>query len=117
MHGLLRRPQNRQLPTVFISKTWFFRYPPSKLEGDRKLNEAPITQEEVVSHLLDHFDLHKPMGTDEIHLGVLGSSEVLTRPYSSIYLPSCSTGQVPVDWMLANMTPLHKKGQEEDPGS
>lgn len=53
---------------VFISKTWFFGYPPSNVaDRDRKLNEAPTTQEEMVSHLLDHFDLHKSVGLDEVH--------------------------------------------------
>ena len=40
--------------------------------------------------------------------------EVLTRPLSIIYQQSWVTGEVPVDWRLANVTPIHKKGQKED---
>ncbi|KAK4809039.1 hypothetical protein QYF61_027876 [Mycteria americana] len=60
---------------------------------------------------------HKSMGPDEIHLRVLKElAEVLTKPLSVIYQQSWLTGEVPVDWRLANVTPIFKKGQE-DPGN
>ncbi|PKU28055.1 rna-directed dna polymerase from mobile element jockey-like [Limosa lapponica baueri] len=58
------------------------------------------------------------MGPDGIHPRVLRElAEVLTEPLSIIYQQSWQTGEVPVDWRLANVTPIHKKGRKEDPGN
>ncbi|GAB0208615.1 mitochondrial enolase superfamily member 1 [Grus japonensis] len=72
----------------------------------------------MVSDLLHHLDTHKSMGSDGIHPRVLRELvEVLTKPLSIIYQQSWLTGEVPVDWRLANVTPIHKKGRKEDPGN
>ncbi|KAK4811349.1 hypothetical protein QYF61_027581 [Mycteria americana] len=39
------------------------------------------------------------------------------KPVSIIYQQSWLTGEVPVDWRLANVTPIYKKGRKEDPGN
>ncbi|GAB0179804.1 mitochondrial enolase superfamily member 1 [Grus japonensis] len=58
------------------------------------------------------------MGLDGIHPGVLRDLvEVLTKPLSIIYQQSWITREVPVDWKLANVMSIHKKGQKEDPGN
>ncbi|KAK4820400.1 LOW QUALITY PROTEIN: hypothetical protein QYF61_025574 [Mycteria americana] len=44
-------------------------------------------------------------------------AEVLTKPLFNIYQQSWLTGEVPVDWRLANVTPIYKKGRKEDPGN
>ncbi|KAK4813509.1 hypothetical protein QYF61_009235 [Mycteria americana] len=44
-------------------------------------------------------------------------AEVLTNPLSILYQQSWLTREVPVDWKLANVTPIYKKGQKEDPGN
>ncbi|KAK4822602.1 hypothetical protein QYF61_017334 [Mycteria americana] len=44
-------------------------------------------------------------------------AEVLTKPLSIICQQSWLTREVPVDWRLANVMPLYKKGQKEDPGN
>ncbi|KAK4826229.1 hypothetical protein QYF61_006270 [Mycteria americana] len=85
-------------------------------DGDQ--NGAPIIQGEMVSDLLHHLDTHKSMGPDDIHPRVLKElADVLTKPLSIIYQPFWLTGEVPVDWRLANVTPIFKKGQKEDPGN
>ncbi|KAK4816845.1 hypothetical protein QYF61_023967 [Mycteria americana] len=85
-------------------------------DGDQ--NGAPMIQEEMVSDLLHHLDTHKSMGPDEIHPRVLKElADVLTKPLSIIYQQSWLTGEVPADWRLANVTPIFKKGQKEDPGN
>ncbi|KAK4806943.1 hypothetical protein QYF61_027310 [Mycteria americana] len=72
----------------------------------------------MVNDLLHHLDTHKSMGPDEIHPRVLKElAEVLTKPLSIIYQQSWLTGEVPVDWRLANVTPIFKKGRKEDPGN
>ncbi|KAK4823290.1 hypothetical protein QYF61_000450 [Mycteria americana] len=74
--------------------------PPESEDRDRDQNGAPIIQGEMVSDLLHHLDTHKSAGPDEIH------------PKQSWL-----TGEVPVDWRLANVMPIYKKGQKEDLGN
>ncbi|XP_072705492.1 uncharacterized protein [Ciconia boyciana] len=58
------------------------------------------------------------MGPDGIHLRVLRElAEELAKPLSIIYQRSWLTGEVPDGWRLANVTPIDKKGREEDPGN
>ncbi|KFW91892.1 hypothetical protein N336_03720, partial [Phalacrocorax carbo] len=78
----------------------------------------PIIQGEMASHLLCHLDTHGSMGLDGIHPRVLKDlAEVLTKPLSILYQQSWITGEVPVDWRLANVIPIYKKGQKEDAGN
>ncbi|KFW97172.1 hypothetical protein N336_01861, partial [Phalacrocorax carbo] len=78
----------------------------------------PIIQGEMVSDLLHHLDTHKSMGPDGIHPKVLKELvEVLTKPLPIIYRQSWLTGEVPVDWRLANMMPIYRKAQKEDLGT
>ena len=46
-----------------------------------------------------------------------GVADELARPLSIIYHQSWVTGKVPDDWELASVTPIHKKGDKEDPGN
>ena len=58
------------------------------------------------------------MGPDGIHPIVLRELvEVLPKPLSVIYQQSWLTGEVPADWRLANVMPIYKKAQKEDPGN
>ena len=58
------------------------------------------------------------MGPDGIHPRVLKElAGVLTKLLSIIYQQSWLTGEVPTDWKLANVMPIYKKGQKDDPGS
>ena len=34
-----------------------------------------------------------------------------------IYLKSWLTGEVPLDWRVANVTPVYQKGRKDDPGN
>ncbi|KFQ20539.1 hypothetical protein N332_13059, partial [Mesitornis unicolor] len=91
---------------------------PEREDRDGKHIEAPIIHEEVVSDLLHHLDIHKSMRPDGIHPTVPRElAEVLTKPLSSIYQQSWLTREVPVNWRLANVTPIYKKGWKEDPGN
>ncbi|KAK4813002.1 hypothetical protein QYF61_004178 [Mycteria americana] len=92
--------------------------PPELEDRNGDQNGAPIIQGEMVSDLLHHLDTHKSMGPDEIHLRVLKElADVLTKPLSIIYQQFWLTGEVPADWRLANVKPIFKKGQKEDPGN
>ncbi|PKU32042.1 rna-directed dna polymerase from mobile element hypothetical protein [Limosa lapponica baueri] len=72
----------------------------------------------MVSDLLNDLDTHKSTGPDGIHPRVLRElAEVLTKPLSIICQQSWHTREVPVDWRLPNVTPIHKKGRKEDLGN
>ncbi|MDD0245766.1 hypothetical protein PSY47_23705, partial [Shigella flexneri] len=58
------------------------------------------------------------MGPDGIHPRVLRElTEELAKPLTIIYQQSWLSGEVPVDWRLANVTPIYKKGRRTDPGN
>ena len=58
------------------------------------------------------------MGPDGLHPRVLRElADVVAKPLSIILQQSWLTGDVPEDWRLANVTPIFKKGQKDDPGS
>ncbi|KAK4824266.1 hypothetical protein QYF61_012532 [Mycteria americana] len=70
------------------------------------------------SDLLHHLDTHKAMGPDRIHPRALRELvEALIKPLSILYQHSWLTREVPVDWRLANVMPIYKKGQKEDLGN
>ncbi|KFO84771.1 hypothetical protein N320_12665, partial [Buceros rhinoceros silvestris] len=78
----------------------------------------PVIQENVVSDPLYRLDAHKSRWPDGIHSRVLRElAEVLTKPLPIIYQQSWLTRKVPVDWRLANVTSIYKKGRKEDPGT
>ncbi|KFP46361.1 RNA-directed DNA polymerase from mobile element jockey, partial [Cathartes aura] len=73
---------------------------------------------ELVQDLLLHLNAHKSMGPDGIHPRVLKElADVIARPLSVIYQWSWESGEVPVNWKLANVIPIFKKGKKEDPGN
>ncbi|TRZ06312.1 hypothetical protein HGM15179_020797 [Zosterops borbonicus] len=41
----------------------------------------------------------------------------LVKPLSIIYQQFWLTGEVPEDWKLTSVSPIHKKGGKEDPGN
>ena len=58
------------------------------------------------------------MRPDGLHPRVLRELvDVVAKPLSIILPQSWLTGDVLADWRLANVTPIFKKGQKDDPGS
>ena len=58
------------------------------------------------------------MGLDRLQPRMLRElADVVARPLSIIFRQSWLTGDVAVDWKLANVTPIFKKGRKDDPGS
>ncbi|KAF4796682.1 hypothetical protein TURU_082069 [Turdus rufiventris] len=91
---------------------------PGLVNGVREQNGPPVIQEEAVRELLSLLDVHKSMGPDGIHPRVMKElADELVKLLSIIYQQSWDTGEVPDDWKLANVTPIHKKGGKEDPGN
>ena len=72
----------------------------------------------MVLDLLQKLDTHKSMGTDGLHPRVLREmADVVAKPLSIILQHSWLMGDFPVDWKLANMMFIFKKGQKDDPGN
>ncbi|KAK4828451.1 hypothetical protein QYF61_026676 [Mycteria americana] len=91
---------------------------PELEDRDGEQNEAPIIKGEMVSDLLHRLDTHKSMGPDGIHPRLLRElGEVLTEPLSILYQQSRLTREVPVDWTLAEVMPIYRKGWKEDLGN
>ncbi|KAK4826568.1 LOW QUALITY PROTEIN: hypothetical protein QYF61_010203 [Mycteria americana] len=114
------RVLNAFFASVFNSKTscsWGTQ-PPELEDRVGEQNEAPVIQGEVVSDLLHHLDTRRSMGPDGVHPRVLRElAEMLTEPLLILCQQSWLTGEVPVDWRLANVMPIYKKGWKEDPGN
>ncbi|KFQ22767.1 hypothetical protein N331_12662, partial [Merops nubicus] len=71
-----------------------------------------------VSDLLHHLDIYQSVGPGGLHPRVLKElADELTKPLLMIYWKSWLTGEVPVDWRLADVRPIYKKGRKEDPGN
>ena len=62
--------------------------------------------------------MEKAPGYDNVHAYVLvNTASSLAIPLSTILNNSLSTGKVPQQWVLANVTPIHKKGSKLDPNN
>ncbi|RMC09699.1 hypothetical protein DUI87_13485 [Hirundo rustica rustica] len=83
---------------------------------DMEKNRPPVIQEEAVCDRLSHLDAHKSMGPSGIHLSDEGA-DGRARQAALHHLSSIlANWEVPDDWKLTNVTPIHKKGWKEDPG-
>lgn len=108
---------NTFFASVFNSKTSYPQdnRPPELVERDREQKRHPVIQEGAVSDLLCHLDAYKSMGLVWTHPRVMRELvEELTNSLFIIYHQSWLTREVPHGWKLANVTPIHKKGQEVD---
>ncbi|KFW02223.1 hypothetical protein N326_10658, partial [Eurypyga helias] len=78
----------------------------------------PLVSEDQVQEHLRNPKVHKSMGPDEIHPRVLKElADGVVKPLSIISEKLWSSGEVPTDWERGNITPIFKKGKEEDPGN
>jgi len=109
---------NAFFASVFNSQTGYSQGSQLPVQEDKEgvWNKPPIIQEEAVNDMLCHLDTYKSMGPDEIDPRVLRElAEELAKPLSIICQQSWLTGEVPDDWRIANVTPIYKKGQKQDP--
>ncbi|GAB0179367.1 mitochondrial enolase superfamily member 1 [Grus japonensis] len=86
---------------------------------DRDLGDDKLPADlELVLDLLLQMEAQKSMGPDGIHPRVLKELvDVIVGPLSIIFQQTWESGEVPVDWKLANVVPIFKKGKKEDPGN
>lgn len=69
---------------------------------------------ELVQYLLLQLNANKSIGPNGTHPRVLKELADIVRPLSFIYQWSWESGEVLVDWKLANALPIFKKGKKED---
>ena len=71
-----------------------------------------------IDKLISELDEHKACGPDGIRPIILKRLRASISPtLQCIFSKSLAEGQVPDDWKHANVTPLHKKGNRNDPAN
>lgn len=75
-------------------------------------------EEDQVREYLSKLDTHKSLGPDVMHPLVLREPpEVIARPLLIISEQSWRLREVPQHWRKANVTPIFRKGRNEDAGN
>ena len=60
---------------------------------------------------LKNLNITSSPGIDSIHPVILvNNADELTKPIYELFCDSLSSGEVPKDWKLANVTPIYKSG-------
>ena len=81
--------------------------------GNDKLPANP----EPVWDLLLHLDAYKCMVPNGIHPRILREMpDVIARSFSILFQWYWESGEVTVNWKLANVVPVFKKSKKKDPG-
>lgn len=74
------------------------------------LGNITFSKDEVLKELRS-INVNKSCGPDEMHPRVMRElADVLALPLSMIFNSALESGVVPLDWRLANVTPIFKKG-------
>ena len=71
-----------------------------------------------ITSKLKKLNASKSLGTDQIFPIVLNRCvEELAEPLNALFTKSFQSGQVPQDWIDANVIPIYKKGHHSKPGN
>ena len=91
--------------------------PRASFEGEVPLTSIHITPEKVTEKLGKLRPGSAP-GSDKIYPRILNTlKEELSIPLAIIFNKSLTEGVVPIDWKVANVTPIFKKGSKTEPGN
>lgn len=108
---------NKHFKSIFVHDDPSEPLPEFNTICSTKISNIRITRTVVEEELMS-LDIHKSMGTDNVHPMVLKScAAAWSIPLLHIYELSLSSGQVPSAWREANVTAIHKKGPATDPAN
>ena len=96
---------------------WVGEFPVMNEQFETELKNIIITRENVKERL-EKLNINKSCGPDNIHPFVLqATADASSVPLQIIFSKSLSSGECPLDWRSANVTPIHKKGSRTDPSN
>lgn len=88
--------------------------PPTDSIIDENLRSVDFSKEKVET-LLRHLDITKAKGPDNISPWVLKNcASELSESLSILFKKSMSSGEIPKEWLKANVIPIHKKGDKAE---
>ena len=83
------------------------------VESSHILQNVNLEMNEVKAKL-KNLNITKSPGIDSIHPIILvNNADELTKPIYEIFCDSLSSGEVPKEWKLANVTPIYKSGARD----
>ena len=104
---------NEKFQTVFVQEEGF-----ESLQNDNESLVMPtikVEQSEVLN-LLKGLDVRKSMGPDGVNGWILKEcADQLVKPIYGMVMHSLRTGELPIEWKRANIIPIYKGGDKEDP--
>ena len=93
---------------------WVGELPEMSEQFETELSNIRITQQTVRERLVK-LNVNKSCGPDNIHPFVLqATADASCVPLQIIFSKSLNSGECPLDWRSANVTPIHKKGSRTD---
>ena len=91
---------------------------PAPVYNVRQHLQTVTVSEERVAELLANLHPNKAPGPDGIRPRILNElAEVITRPVYKISDISLNEETLPAEWRTATVTPIFKKGRQQDPGN
>lgn len=104
---------NEKFLSVFSEESYFVNQP--KKEGTDVISDIPVGLEEIQQRL-NKLGIRKSVGPDGIAGYILkGCRENLALPILDIVQCSLKEGNVPEQWKQANVIPVYKGGNKDDP--
>ena len=74
--------------------------------------------QDLIKSKLEKLNQFKAAGPDDMHPHLLReTAATITEPLCIIFKDSLQTEQIPDDWRKANITPIYKKGDRNDPSN
>ena len=107
---------NKKFNSVFNKdENWEADFGARGRDLEAELSNISVTRTEVLSKL-KNVDRRKAMGPDGVSGWVLREcAEELSHPILILYNNSLKQGKIPSQWKQADIVPIYKKGNREDP--
>ena len=110
---------NQYFSTVFTEERTEYTPSPEATDIIEPMKSvSQVIKPALVQGMLRNVNPEKSEGPDEIHPVILRKfANELALPLSDIFRESLRSGEVPKEWKLANVTPIHKKGAKVKPAN